>query len=128
MIVVGTVLLHPVGTGGGRGDGRGPCACPSWQYDTWGFARQTERTPDEDRHKAPTATRPFPLPLQMGSDVEIPTRIAKEKYVIGTQQTQRRYVSDQIAQTIFFVCAALLIVVIICIFLFVGANALRVFF
>lgn len=41
---------------------------------------------------------------------------------------QRRYVSDQVARTFFFVCAALLVVIIACIFVFVGANALRVFF
>src|SRR5579863_4776896 len=58
----------------------------------------------------------------------MPARIEKEKDVIGTQQTQRRYMSDQVARTIFFVCAALLVVIIVCIFLFVGANALRVFF
>lgn len=48
--------------------------------------------------------------------------------MIGAQQTGRRYVSDQVARSIFFMCAALLVVVIVCVFLFVGANALRVFF
>src|SRR5579872_5833249 len=48
--------------------------------------------------------------------------------VIGVQRTPRRYMSDQVARVIFFMCAALLIVVIVCVFLFVGANALRIFF
>ncbi|HKV58547.1 MAG TPA: phosphate ABC transporter permease subunit PstC [Ktedonobacteraceae bacterium] len=48
--------------------------------------------------------------------------------MIGAQQAQRRYRSDRVARVIFFMCAALLIVVIVSVFIFVGANALRIFF
>ncbi len=48
--------------------------------------------------------------------------------MIGAQETQRRYPSDQVARTIFFICALLLVIVIVSIFIFVGSNALRIFF
>lgn len=48
--------------------------------------------------------------------------------MIGAQQTQRRSGSDQVARTIFFICAVLLILVIVSVFIFVGSNALRLFF
>jgi phosphate transport system permease protein len=48
--------------------------------------------------------------------------------VIGAQQSPRRYVSDQVARAIFFICALLLIIVIVSIFIFIGSNALRIFF
>lgn len=44
------------------------------------------------------------------------------------RRTRGSRVSDQIARTVFLVCAVLLIAVIISIFVFLGANAFRVFF
>jgi phosphate transport system permease protein len=49
--------------------------------------------------------------------------------LIGTQQAQRRrQLGDQLARTTFLVCAVLLVAVIISVFVFVGSNALRLFF
>jgi phosphate transport system permease protein len=42
-------------------------------------------------------------------------------------KAQRAHLADRIAQSIFFACAVLLILVIISIFIFIGSNAFRVF-
>lgn len=47
---------------------------------------------------------------------------------LNTRKARRGYLSDQVARTIFFVCAVLLVAVIVGIFIFVGQNALRFFF
>jgi len=44
----------------------GALCLSSWQADSVGFREAEESYPDEDKHKAPTSTRPHPLSLQDG--------------------------------------------------------------
>ena len=44
------------------------------------------------------------------------------------QKARTGHLSDQIARTIFLICAILLVIVIVSVFFFVGQNALRLFF
>jgi phosphate transport system permease protein len=46
---------------------------------------------------------------------------------VQSSNTRRVHLSDQIARVVFFICAVLLIVVIIGVFVFIGMNAFRVF-
>lgn len=49
------------------------------------------------------------------------------QYSQQVQNTRRRYLADQIARVICFVCAILLIAVIVAVFIFIGSKAFKVF-
>src|SRR5579859_2152280 len=55
---------HPVGTGGGCGDGRGPCACPRRNMIRLGFIRPTACTPTRTGTRPPHPLHPSPCPYR----------------------------------------------------------------
>src|SRR5215472_13178408 len=55
---------RPVGTGGGCGDGWGPCACPGGHTLRWDAVTPTERTRARTGTRPPHPPNPAPLSLQ----------------------------------------------------------------
>jgi len=58
---------RPVGTRGGCGDGRGPCACPAGQTIHQGEVRHAGRIPPRTGTRPPHPLLPSPCPYSEGS-------------------------------------------------------------
>src|SRR5947209_1566841 len=74
--------LRPVGTGGGREEGWGPCACPSLPYDSPGFCK-IRYFVDEGKRitrqrwtgtRPPPPPNPAPCPYRTGATIRDITR------------------------------------------------------
>src|SRR5216684_2271746 len=59
-----TTEWGPVGTRGGCGAGRGPCACPRGNAIQWGSVRQDGRTPTRTSTRPPHPLHPAPCPYR----------------------------------------------------------------
>src|SRR5947208_1965717 len=73
-----------VGTRGGCGDGRGPCACPRHHMRRLGSVRSTGRTPDRTSTRPPHPPHPSPCPYStLGRLQSSHYRFWLEIFIIG---------------------------------------------
>jgi hypothetical protein len=73
--MIGKVCLRPVGTRGGRGEGWGPCACPSGMTMGLGAVRPTGLIPTMTSTRPPHPPHSAPCPYRM-QDALSPIRSA----------------------------------------------------
>jgi hypothetical protein len=75
----GRCVLHPVGTRGGVGWMRGPCACPRGDATGWPHGTQTTRQATRTSTRPPPFSTSTPCPYRMQVDLpnHSPIRLAK---------------------------------------------------
>jgi len=75
----GRCVLYPVGTRGGVGWMRGPCACPGGDATGWPHATQTTRQATRTSTRPPPFSTSTPCPYRTQADIPThsPIRLAK---------------------------------------------------
>src|SRR5262249_26449391 len=78
-----------VGTGGGCGEGWGPCACPGGHTMRWDSATQTDRTPTRTGTRPPHPPNPAPCPYRWRTIGSYDSRFWSLSFIIAQLHTSR---------------------------------------
>src|SRR5258708_5190198 len=90
----GKGVLHPVGTRGGVGWMRGPCACPRGDATGWPHATQTTRHASRTSTRPPPFSTSTPCPYRTEADIPNHSPIRLSKIIRVTVQTVKDYSSQ----------------------------------
>jgi len=77
----GRCVLYPVGTRGGVGWMRGPCACPGGDATGWPHATQTTRQATRTSTRPPPCSTSTPCPYRTQADIPNHSPIRSSKFI-----------------------------------------------